>query len=492
MVLAPIARVTWAKMRRSIREDRHPLARPAHEDVRRHPTTSSLTALTVTLCVTVSVGAAFTPGIHFAYHQPGLHIAIETAAALVASLAAFLVAGRFSRSGRLNDLLLAAALAILALNNLVLGAIPAAAVVRPLGASWGWLQLDGNAIGAALFALAALVPGAQVRRQRLAARAMSVAIVALGLAALVVGSSNLLGAIPVIPTVGGPPKVTGNAITLIMYSTMLAFAIAGIGLYRRSVATNDAMLGFFAAGATALTFARLDFFLYPSLDAGWVYVADLLRLLAYMLMAAGAAYEIVGYWRSQSEAAVLEERRRIARDLHDGLAQELAYITRVSRQRTATESSMSIQTAAERALAESRRAIAALTRPLDEPLDVALAQAAEETAARCDQIPMLQLDLPQDVVLDRELHEALIRVTCEAVSNAARHGQAKTIEVMLRTDHGIALQVSDDGTGFDMAEAASAAGRFGITSMRERVEALGGSFNITSQLGAGTRVEVTL
>jgi signal transduction histidine kinase len=308
----------------------------------------------------------------------------------------------------------------------------------------------------------------------------------------VVGSSNLLGAIPVIPTLGGPPKVTGNAITLIMYSTMLAFAIAGIGLYRRSVATNDAMLGFFAAGATALTFARLDFFLYPSLDAGWVYVADLLRLLAYTLMAAGAAYEIVGYWRSQSEAAVLEERRRIARDLHDGLAQELAYITRVSRQRTTTESSMSIQTAAERALAESRRAIAALTRPLDEPLDVALAQAAEETAARCDQIPMLQLDLPHDVVLDRELHEALIRVTCEAVSNASRHGQAKTIAVVLRTDHGIALQVSDDGAGFDMAEAASATGRFGITSMRERVEALGGSFNITSQLGTGTRVEVTL
>ena len=77
---------------------------------------------------------------------------------------------------------------------------------------------------------------------------------------------------------------------------------------------------------------------------------------------------------------------------------------------------------AARALSESRRAIAALTKPLDEPLEVALAEAARETADR--EGTTLDLVLTPGIELDYRRRDALIRIACEATANAARHGGA--------------------------------------------------------------------
>jgi signal transduction histidine kinase len=242
----------------------------------------------------------------------------------------------------------------------------------------------------------------------------------------------------------------------------------------------------------AATFARLDFFLYPSLYTQWVYVSDVLRLLSYLLLLVGAAYEISSYWQSLSEAAVLEERRRIARDLHDGLAQELAYISRLARvSSNGTPAAAKIQASADRALDESRRAIAALTRPLDEPLHVVLTQAVEEVAARSGRGTRIELRLDEQMELNREARDAVLRVTCEAVSNAARHGRASTVRVILVDRGHPELTVTDDGIGFDVDDVDPTPG-FGIKSMRERIEALGGSFRIASARGRGTRIDVVL
>lgn len=453
------------------------------------PSHRATITFTMATCSLVTLAALVAPGVRFSYRLPGMHIALEVAAALVALLATFLVAGRFIRSSLLTDLLLTAALGILAWSNLCFSALPSAASDGRPHSSWLWLAVSGQLLGATALGLATLAWPVRLRRR---GRAAVIAALLSAAAVLMVAAlashftPDLASAVSL--TASDPPLVDHPAVDWIEFLTMLAFATAAIGLIRRLDAVNDPMLGWFAAGAVAATFARLDFFLYPSLIAEWVYLSDVLRLVSYLLLLVGAAAEISTYWRGLSEAAVLEERRRLARDLHDGLAQELAFISRLARDPNAHGGE--IQASAERALDESRRAIAALTRPLDEPLDQALAQAVEDVAARGGRVPLLQLELPGDVQVPREVQETLIRVACEAVSNATRHGHAETVRVRVDDRDGIELLVLDDGVGFDTAELEGASGRFGIIGMRERVESLGGS--VERDVSQGTRLTVQL
>jgi signal transduction histidine kinase len=222
-------------------------------------------------------------------------------------------------------------------------------------------------------------------------------------------------------------------------------------------------------------------------------VGDWLRLAAYGVAVVAAASEFTGYWRRLADTAVLEERRRIARDLHDGLAQELAFIATQSRglvvgakERDRVEM---IARSAERALDESRRAVAALTRRIDEPLDAALAQQAEELGGRMGVRVLLDLEPGIDVSHDKR--EALVRIAREAITNAGRHGRPSKISVSLANGDGILLRISDDGRGFRVDDPKVYAGdRWGVAGMRERALALGGRCEVTSRPYGGTKVEV--
>jgi signal transduction histidine kinase len=83
-----------------------------------------------------------------------------------------------------------------------------------------------------------------------------------------------------------------------------------------------------------------------------------------------------------------------------------------------------------------------------------------------------------------------VRIVSEAVTNAARHGRAGLVRVELDNGDGVRLRIVDRGRGFDPAQRRP--GSFGLTSMRERAEALGGRFSLRSSPGAGTEIEVTL
>jgi signal transduction histidine kinase len=145
--------------------------------------------------------------------------------------------------------------------------------------------------------------------------------------------------------------------------------------------------------------------------------------------------------------------------------------------------------AAERALDESRRAIAALTQPVMEPLAVALAYEAREVAARVD--ADVELDLAPDIEVDPAAREMLLRIVREAVGNAARHGGARKILVQLSNGSGLHLRIVDDGVGFDSADIPTE-GRFGLTSMNDRARAIGGEFHLSTRPGGGTEIEVVL
>jgi signal transduction histidine kinase len=239
--------------------------------------------------------------------------------------------------------------------------------------------------------------------------------------------------------------------------------------------------------------AFINFALVPTLYTELLYAGDVFLLVADLLLLLGTILEIGIYQASVTEAAVLDERRRVARDLHDGVAQELAFISSqmrwIVKQEPEKRAVDQIMDSVERALDESRAAISALSRPADESLHTALANAAADIGTRVG--ARLELDLDERVDLPGPWREALVRITREAVANAVRHGRARTVSVQLRDADGVWLRVTDDGEGFDPTDVHPGGG-YGLTSMRERTEALGGQFSVSSNPGEGTCVEIQL
>jgi signal transduction histidine kinase len=249
------------------------------------------------------------------------------------------------------------------------------------------------------------------------------------------------------------------------------------------------------AGVIVLLVARIDYFLLPSAGNGSLYGGDLLMLGASLVILYGCIVEFRASQRRLMADAAMLERRRMARDMHDGLAQELAFIATYSQRlgRTGDDATtvVHLRAAAERALHDSRTAIAVLTSTDDAPLDRLITRTVDSFRSR---FPVdVELDLEQDVVVDAERRNALLRILNEAMINATRHGSARQILVRLTGgQRGSALSISDDGSGFDVPAAVSAGRGLGLISMNERAELLGGGLNIISAPGTGTVVEVGL
>jgi signal transduction histidine kinase len=196
--------------------------------------------------------------------------------------------------------------------------------------------------------------------------------------------------------------------------------------------------------------------------------------------------------RARRDAA-LGERHRLARDLHDGLAQELAFIVMQARRAAAQdqprrEQLEALSRSAERALDESRTLIGDLSSHEGRSVDVAVAQAAEELAHRTG--ASVRVAACDGVVLPPATRDALVRIVREGVTNAVRHARASEISIELTGEHGIRLRIADNGIGFDPAAAVRHG--FGLTSMRERARAAGGDLEYFSEPGAGTQIEVVL
>jgi signal transduction histidine kinase len=449
-------------------------------------------ALTVATVLIAVVGP-----LRFAYNSADTHVMIATAVALIGILAAGLVLARFLRSSRLQDLALTGALVIMSATNLFLSAIPPA--FGELHTHFvAWAPFAGRAVGALAFALSVAVPDTIVPYPRRAAWWTVVGgLAVVGLIAAVVAVVGPSLADPmrdaIAPRGSNSPYLTSDAIQIVLLAVSAGlFVVATLGFIKRAERTGDELFGWFALAAPFGALSSVNYLLFPSLYPGWIYTGDLFRLGFYMMLAVGAAREIAAWQKQLVEAAASGERRRIARDLHDGLAQELAFV--VGQTRSLVEQTgeggpfAHIAAAAERALDESRTAIAALSRNVDESLDVALAQAAEDVAARTG--AHIRFDLETGIRVSPEVREDLARIVREAVSNAARHGEASNVFVALSNTDAIRVRVSDDGKGFD-PQVPRRRG-FGLTSMRERAELRGGVVHVTSEPGRGTVVEIVL
>ncbi len=147
--------------------------------------------------------------------------------------------------------------------------------------------------------------------------------------------------------------------------------------------------------------------------------------------------------------------------------------------------------AARRALAISRLTISELSNPDGATAREALDAIARELGERFDIAIAVNAQLDRD--LEARDREHVTRIAREAIANAARHGGARNVIVSLRqTETGIALRVVDDGCGIAGADHAPAPEGFGLRSMRERTDALGGQLNVRQPRKGGTELEVVL
>jgi signal transduction histidine kinase len=206
------------------------------------------------------------------------------------------------------------------------------------------------------------------------------------------------------------------------------------------------------------------------------------------------------------EAGVLDERQRLAREIHDTLAQGLTgIITQIEAASRSKERSDArdrhIETAtrlARESLMEARRSVRALH---PEPLDNArLPEALTDVGRRWTAVNDVQAQVTTTGTL-RPLHPTvevtLLRVAQEALANVAKHAAASRAVVTLSyMDDVVTLDIRDDGAGFTPAAAGNgarpAASGYGLTAMRHRIDELGGTFHIESQPGAGTCVSVSV
>jgi signal transduction histidine kinase len=451
-------------------------------------TSGLLPAAAAAALVTALVVAV--PFLRFAYDNPSLHVALETGEALVGVLLAFLAAARHRATGRVGDLVLSASFALLAATNLVLAVGPNVAAGDRAVAFYTWAAAGLRLLGAAGIAAAASLGERATSasdRRRIAGVGIGAVLVTLGLAVL---ADAGLGR-PIDPTLTAdastkPTFIAHELLLGVQSLGVVLYALASVQFARR--AHGPGPDHWLAVGCVLAAFSRVHYVLFSSLYTSWVSTGDLLRLASYAAFLVGAGVEIRTWWRAQSELAAAQERARIARDLHDGLAQELSFI----RSATASAASLdearasSVADAAARALLESRRLIRTLYGEhvaIDDALRDALTGVAR---AGVDVVIDVTDAAVQRMELDAAVQAALVGVAREAGTNAARHGKATRLEVHLEVGPGGgALVIADDGAGFDTTLPAEG---FGLRGMSERGRAIGGDLEVRSVHGRGTTV----
>ncbi|HEY1272841.1 MAG TPA: histidine kinase [Terriglobales bacterium] len=232
-------------------------------------------------------------------------------------------------------------------------------------------------------------------------------------------------------------------------------------------------------------------------------VATLLIVMAWVVVLGRRLREQMAIIRQKLRSgAVLEERNRIARELHDTLEQELAGITLQldlaadcfqQAPRVAQEALEAARSMSRHSMIEARRSVWDLRCQLLEKGDLvsALMQVVEPLVPR-DRTKIDVKIAGDPVRLPPSVEMNLLRIAQEAVANAVRHGRAAHINVELRYDLGrIRLSVTDDGCGFG-PDKVSSTGHFGLLDMRERAQSMGCDLEIDSRPQLGARVSITV
>jgi signal transduction histidine kinase len=308
----------------------------------------------------------------------------------------------------------------------------------------------------------------------------------------------------------GLPHITPFGAGLHLLTACLFFVGAYVSrsLWRLGHAVID---GWIAIGLVFAGFAELHWTLYPSAHPGQVSTGDLLRLVCSLTLLLGleaavrsglrdlrvANVELAALRDVDVERAALEERARLARELHDGLAQDLWLAKLRTGQvagmdglppeaRRAVEEATS---AIDSGLADAREAVAALRSPAhaNQGFCHLVQRNVEDFGDRFGLRVEYAFEGAHTTKIAPRTQAEILRIAHEALANVARHADATIVGVRLQiTDDRIRLRVVDNGRGFDVNAAHD--GSFGLASMRERAALIGGRLRVLSRPDAGTRV----
>jgi signal transduction histidine kinase len=225
-----------------------------------------------------------------------------------------------------------------------------------------------------------------------------------------------------------------------------------------------------------------------------------LALLASIGHQIGVAVENARLYEQAQQLAIMKERNRLARDLHDSVTQALYGVTLYAeagaRQllsgdwEMAAEHLGEIQTTAQESLREMRLLIFELRLPMlkTEGLTAALQARLDSVEARVGMETDFRVE--GDGRLSPEVEEGLYRIAQEALNNTLKHAQARKVTVLLHhNQRTVTLEICDDGKGFEPMEAREGGG-FGLRGMEERATRMGGNLTVDSKLGKGTNVKV--
>jgi len=267
-------------------------------------------------------------------------------------------------------------------------------------------------------------------------------------------------------------------------------------------ANHPPMTSFLGVPVTSRGRSVGNFYLTDKADAAEFTPADQ-RLVELFALHAGIAIDNAQLHQQAAEYAIVQERDRIGRDLHDGIIQSL-YAVSLSLEDVAEMMTSSPAEAEERvdgaidslhaSIRELRNFIYGLRPETFDGADVPAGIVALAEQFRYNTLIDIELDV--DVEAGRDLSPAhgaeLLQLARESLSNAARHAKARHLAVTFRREEDrSALVIADDGIGFD-ASRAVAAGHHGLGNMQTRAEAIGATLRVESATGQGTRIIVSL
>ena len=426
------------------------------------------------------------PILRSTYELPEGRLVLDTAVVLAAMIVAILAGVRFSVEGRLLELLLAAGFCVAGVGTLAFSVAPVLGG-DPQGPAEAWAALGSRVVAATLIALAPIVSGRRVAARGRALLA-GIAIILGALLALWLALRGFEASLTLLETGSGGRRLFELTVTLSILALLALLAVLGFAIrYRKH---NEDLDSWVALGATLTLFAELHYVLTPELSSDYVSQGDFLRVLSYGLL-------LVGVWRAISFAefgrAVAEERARVAREIHDGLAQ---YLFAISTHASMLESGSPLETtlpklkeAAAAAQQEARFAVLALSSASgNAPFDAALRRYVEFLTA--DGGLEVDMEIEREMLLAPDEQIEIFRIVQEGLANVRKHAGARRAEVWIGERAGRrVVRVRDDGVGFDGKDVAAGQG---MKNMRRRAATIDGGFSLRSRPGRGTAVEVTL